>query len=153
MPKKQAKKQHEIVTVGRRKTSAARVFLTSGGSGKMTINARAPEEFFGEGTAWYNEALRPIEAVNAKGQFDFLITVKGGGITGQSGAVRLGIARALDAYELSKLPQNDEELEEIERPWHKILRSGGFLTRDPRAVLRKLVGRVKARKKKQFSKR
>lgn len=152
MPKKAAENSVEIVTVGRRKTSSARVFLRSG-TGKITINGNDVDTFFGQGTAWAENAICPISVVGATKKFDFLITVKGGGVTGQSGAIRLGIARALDAFEKSQVAQNDEQMGEISYPWHKLLRSGGFLTRDPRAVLRKIVGRVKARKKKQFSKR
>ena len=87
---------------------------------------------------------QPLEAVDALDQFDFNITVQGGGISGQAGAIRHGITRALMAY---------EQEETGEENWRRILRKAGYVTRDPRAVERKKVGRHKARKGTQFSKR
>ncbi len=121
---------------GRRKNSTARVFLRAG-KGKFTVNSRKIEEYFGR------ESLcmiirQPIETADAIGQFDFDVTVKGGGISGQAGAIRLGVARAL--------LKRDEQL-------RRALRKGGFLTRDARIVERKKVGLHKARKDTQYSKR
>ena len=121
---------------GRRKTSTARVFLRPG-SGTLTINRRTFEAFFP------TEALRtqiktPLVLTETSDKFDILATVAGGGVSGQAGAVRLGIARALVEYNL--------EL-------RKALKSGGLLTRDARAKERKKYGMAGARKRFQFSKR
>jgi len=121
---------------GRRKTSAARVFLKSGG-GTIEINGRPLDQFFGRKTAQMI-VRQPLELVEMSDKFDVKITVKGGGTTGQAGAIRHGITRALMDY--------DETL----RP---ALREAGWVTRDSRAVERKKVGLRKARKKPQFSKR
>jgi len=121
---------------GRRKSSTARVFLKAG-SGKITINKRNIDEYFGRETACM-VVRQPLELVNATEKFDINITVKGGGNTGQSGAIRLGITRALMQY--------DETL-------RSELRGAGFVTRDARIVERKKVGLHKARKRPQFSKR
>ena len=121
---------------GRRKTSTARVFLRPG-SGNIIINKRSLEEFFGRDTSRM-VVLQALELVEMTDKFDLYITVKGGGISGQSGAIRHGIARALLQY--------DETL----RP---ALREAGFVTRDARQVERKKVGLRKARKRRQFSKR
>ncbi|WP_435234903.1 30S ribosomal protein S9 [Psychromonas sp. PT13] len=121
---------------GRRKSSTARVFLKAG-SGKITINKRNIDEYFGRETACM-VVRQPLELVNATEKFDLNITVKGGGNTGQSGAIRLGITRALMQY--------DETL-------RSELRGAGFVTRDARIVERKKVGLHKARKRPQFSKR
>ena len=121
---------------GRRKTSAARVFMKSG-SGKITINNRAIEVYFGREVARMI-VRQPFEIVDMVEKFDLHITVAGGGNFGQAGAIRHGISRALLSY--------DENL----RP---VLRKAGFLTRDARQVERKKVGLHKARKRPQFSKR
>jgi small subunit ribosomal protein S9 len=121
---------------GRRKTSTARVFLTSG-TGNITINNRTIEHFFGREVARMI-VRQPLELVEMSEKFDLNITVKGGGSFGQAGAIRHGITRALMVY--------DENL----RP---ALRKAGFVTRDAREVERKKVGLRKARKKPQFSKR
>lgn len=123
-------------TTGRRKTSVARVYMTKG-SGVFTINKRTLKTYFGRETA----AMiinQPLDAVDMRDKFDFNITVKGGGDTGQAGAIRLGITRALIKY--------DNEL-------RGALRTAGFVTRDARMVERKKVGRKKARKSEQYSKR
>ncbi len=121
---------------GRRKTSTARVFLRPG-TGAVQINNRAFEAFFP------TEALRtqiktPLVITETADKFDILATVAGGGVSGQAGAVRLGIARALVAYNL-----------ELRKP----LKTGGLLTRDARAKERKKYGMAGARKRFQFSKR
>jgi small subunit ribosomal protein S9 len=121
---------------GRRKTSAARVFLKSG-SGQIEINGRSLDEFFGRKTAQM-VVRQPLELVEMADKFDVKITVKGGGTTGQAGAIRHGIARALMEYD-----------ETLRAP----LRQAGWVTRDARAVERKKVGLRKARKRPQFSKR
>ena len=122
--------------VGRRKTSSARVILRPG-SGQWTVNGRSLENYFPRATlrTRITEALTVAEA---ESQFDVVVRVAGGGLTGQADAVRLGVARAL--------LQTDEDI----RP---ALRSRGLLTRDSRKVERKKPGRPKARKRFQFSKR
>ncbi len=121
---------------GRRKSSVARVFMKAG-SGQITINKRNVSEYFGRETA-VMVVRQPLELINATEKFDFNITVKGGGTTGQSGAIRLGITRALMTF--------DETL-------RGELRTAGFVTRDSRKVERKKVGLHRARKRPQFSKR
>ena len=121
---------------GRRKTSAARVFLTTG-SGDISINGRSLDDFFGRETARM-VVRQPLEACGLLGRVDVQATVAGGGNTGQAGAIRHGIARALVEY--------NEEL-------RSTLRRAGFLTRDAREVERKKVGLHKARKAPQYSKR
>jgi small subunit ribosomal protein S9 len=121
---------------GRRKSSAARVFLTAG-SGNITVNKLPLDEYFGRETARM-VVRQPLEVAEMLEKVDVNVTVKGGGNTGQAGAIRHGIARALAEY--------DEEL-------HSPMRRAGFLTRDARAVERKKVGLHKARKRPQYSKR
>ncbi|NQY25884.1 MAG: 30S ribosomal protein S9 [Piscirickettsiaceae bacterium] len=121
---------------GRRKSSTARVFLKPG-SGKLTINTRTIEEYFGRETSRM-VVRQPLELVEMLDTVDLKITVRGGGNNGQAGAIRHGITRAL--IEL------DSELKPA-------LRKAGFVTRDARAVERKKVGLHKARKRPQFSKR
>jgi small subunit ribosomal protein S9 len=137
-----AKAEKYFLGTGRRKNSTARVFLKYG-KGDIVVNGRTLDEYFGRETARM-VVYQPLEAVDALTQFDFHITVKGGGISGQAGAIRHGITRALMAY--------DQE-EHGEENWRQILRKAGYVTRDPRAVERKKVGRHKARKGTQFSKR
>jgi len=121
---------------GRRKSSTARVFLRPG-TGTITVNQRPLDEFFGRETARM-VVRQPLELVEMTEKFDLYITVKGGGISGQAGAIRHGITRALMEY--------DEAL-------RSDLRKASFVTRDARRVERKKVGLHKARKKPQFSKR
>jgi len=121
---------------GRRKSSTARVHLKPG-SGKITINERTLDEFFGRETGRMI-VRQPLELVQMANRFDVDVAVDGGGITGQAGAIRHGITRALMQY--------DETL-------RKQLRGAGFVTRDAREVERKKVGRRKARRGTQFSKR
>ncbi|MBV1787066.1 30S ribosomal protein S9 [Marinobacterium sp. D7] len=121
---------------GRRKTSTARVFLRPG-TGKITINQRTIEDYFGRETARMI-VMQPLELTETKEKFDVYVTVAGGGGFGQAGAIRHGITRALMEY--------DETL----RP---TLRKAGYVTRDAREVERKKVGLRKARKRPQFSKR
>jgi len=121
---------------GRRKTATARVYLKPG-SGRITVNDRSLDEFFGRETGRMI-VRQPLEAVKLVSKFDIAVTVGGGGITGQAGAIRHGITRALIEY--------DETL-------RKPLRDAGFVTRDAREVERKKVGRRKARRGTQYSKR
>lgn len=121
---------------GRRKSSTARVFMKAG-NGAITINKRDIAEYFGRDTARM-VVRQPLELVEMLEKFDFNISVVGGGISGQAGAIRHGITRAL------------MEFDETLRP---ALRHAGFVTRDARKVERKKVGLHKARKKPQFSKR
>ncbi len=131
--------------IGRRKSSTARVFLKYG-KGDIIINGRTLDEYFGRETARMI-VCQPLQTVDVLDQFDFHITVKGGGINGQAGAIRHGITRALIAF--------DEENTngETEKGWRRNLRKAGYVTRDPRAVERKKYGRHKARKRPQYSKR
>ena len=121
---------------GRRKTATARVYLRSG-KGTITVNERPLDEFFGRETGRMI-VRQPLEAVQLANKFDITVRVDGGGITGQAGAIRHGITRALIEY--------DENL-------RKPLRAAGFVTRDAREVERKKVGRRKARRSGQYSKR
>lgn len=126
----------QFIGVGRRKTATARCYLRPG-SGKILINRCDPKEYFCD--LWqYSHALEPLEAVGVNNNYDIIINVKGGGITGQAGAVRLGISRALVI---------------VNQDYRHTLKSLGMLRRDPRKVERKKYGRPGARKKFQFSKR
>ena len=128
--------QNQYYGTGRRKSSTARVFLRPG-SGNISINNRSLEEYFGRETAQM-VVRQPLELVDMVEKFDLYITVKGGGSSGQAGAVRHGITRALMQY--------DEAL-------RGDLRRAGYVTRDARQVERKKIGLHKARKRPQFSKR
>ena len=121
---------------GRRKTATARVYVRPG-SGKITVNDRPLDEFFGRETGRMI-VRQPLEALELISRFDISVTVDGGGITGQAGAIRHGITRALIEYDES---------------YRKPLRDAGFVTRDAREVERKKVGRRKARRGTQYSKR
>ena len=121
---------------GRRKSSSARVFLKRG-SGQITINNRTIDQYFGRETGRMI-VRQPLETLKMMEDFDFNITVTGGGISGQAGAIRHGITRALMSYDESLRPA---------------LRKAGFVTRDSRKVERKKVGLHKARKAPQYSKR
>jgi small subunit ribosomal protein S9 len=128
--------QEQNYATGRRKTSTARVFLTKG-TGNITVNSRPLDQYFGRQTARMI-VRQALETVDMAENFDVKATVKGGGTTGQAGAIRHGIARALIEY--------SEEL----RP---TLRRAGLVTRDAREVERKKIGLRKARRATQFSKR
>ena len=123
-------------STGRRKTSAARVFLRRG-TGNITINGKPLDDYFGRETGRM-VVRQPLETVQRIEDFDIAVTVRGGGISGQAGAIRHGITRALIEYD-----------ETLRRP----LRTAGFVTRDAREVERKKVGLHKARKRPQYSKR
>ena len=128
--------QQNLSSTGRRKSSTAQVFI-SAGSGKITVNDRTLEDYFCRETA--RRIIRqPLEVTQTTDSLDITVTVRGGGNSGQAGAIRHGIARALVA--------RDETL-------RSPLRKAGFLTRDAREVERKKVGLHKARKRPQYSKR
>jgi small subunit ribosomal protein S9 len=124
------------VAIGRRKTSSARVFLKEG-SGNILINNKKAEEYFKKDTV-LNQIYDPLVITDMRDKFDIKISVNGGGISGQIGAIRLGISRAILKYDASHKPG---------------LKKEGLLTRDSRMVERKKPGRPKARKRFQFSKR
>lgn len=126
----------QTIGVGRRKTAVARVYLRTG-KGKWEINGRTVDEYFPR-LLHAQQVQKPLQVGKAEGQFDVLVNVRGGGVTGQAGAVQLGVARAL--------VKADEDL-------RGTLKSEGLLTRDPRMVERKKYGQPKARKRFQFSKR
>ena len=128
--------QERYYGTGRRKSSTARVYLTRG-SGNIVVNKRALDDYFGRETARM-VVRQPLDTVDMKSTFDINVSVAGGGTTGQAGAIRHGITRALMEYD-----------ETMRRP----LRQAGFVTRDAREVERKKVGLHKARKRPQYSKR
>lgn len=128
---------NQYYSTGRRKSSTARVFLKSGGSGNITVNKRALDEYFGRETSRMI-VRQPLQIVDMLENFDINVTVAGGGNSGQAGAIRHGITRALIKYdEAHRSP----------------LRRAGLVTRDAREVERKKIGLHKARKRPQFSKR
>jgi small subunit ribosomal protein S9 len=124
------------VATGRRKTSSARVYITEG-SGNITINNKKADEYFKKDTL-LNQIFEPLTVSDMKDKFDIKVNVNGGGISGQIGAIRLGISRAILKYDASHKPS---------------LKKEGLLTRDSRMVERKKPGQPKARKRFQFSKR
>ncbi|MDH5426214.1 MAG: 30S ribosomal protein S9 [Gammaproteobacteria bacterium] len=128
--------ENQYYATGRRKSSSARVFM-SAGSGSINVNGRPLDEYFGRETSRM-VVRQPLVLTEFSDKFDFNITVKGGGSTGQSGAIRHGITRALMKYDEALRPS---------------LRGAGFVTRDSREVERKKVGLRKARRATQFSKR
>ena len=125
-----------VTATGRRNTSVARVYLKQG-QGQIKINERSLEEYFGRETARM-VVLQPFELTQTKGSYDLEVNVQGGGSSGQAGAIRHGITRALM---------------EMNADFRSPLKKAGFVTRDPRAVERKKYGRHKARKRPQYSKR
>lgn len=127
----------QFMSTGRRKSSIARVRLLPG-TGKITINKKSLDDFFGMDMV-KREIMRPFSVAGCEGKFDMIATVRGGGFTGQAGALRHGISRALC--------QADKEA------YKPALKAAGFLTRDPRMKERKKYGLKKARKASQFSKR
>ena len=137
MAKANVKKKLQFWGTGRSKKAIARVRLIPGGNGTIVINDRAFEDYFPQGTLQYI-VKQPLVAVDVETKYDIFVNVVGGGYTGQAGAIRLGVARAL------------LEAEENSRP---TLKAAGFLTRDPRAKERKKYGLKKARRAPQFSKR
>jgi len=130
-------KNNVIKATGRRKTSVAQVSLTTGGEGKVMINQRTPEQYFGNVSRYISTISSPFDLAKDQ-KFDCLVKVEGGGVASQAGAIRHGIARAIASM-------GDD--------FHLAMKKAGFLTRDPRMVERKKPGRPKARKRFQFSKR
>ena len=139
-----AKKNNVQTGTGRRKSSVARVSLTSG-TGKITINGRDVEEYFTD-KLLILDLCQPLDITNTREMFDIEVTVKGGGMSGQAGATRLGITRALLDYD--KTTPADSE-----NSFRKTLKVAGFVTRDARKKERKKPGLKKARRAPQFSKR
>ncbi len=137
MAKTATKKKLQFWGTGRRKKAIARVRLIPAGSGTIVINDRSLEEYFPMGTLQYI-VKQPLTALEVEAKYDIFVNVIGGGYTGQAGAIRLGIARALL---------------EAEPECRPTLKAAGFLTRDPRAKERKKYGLKKARRAPQFSKR
>jgi small subunit ribosomal protein S9 len=129
-------KQGRAYATGKRKDAVARVWIKTGG-GKIVINERPVESYFAR-PVLRMMIQQPLVASNRQGQYDVVCTVSGGGLSGQAGAVRHGLSKALLRYEPDLRP---------------VLKRGGFLTRDPRVVERKKYGRAKARRSFQFSKR
>ncbi len=127
-----------VFATGGRKSSVARVRMKEWGSGRIYINGKRPEEFF-RNPILVQHIMEPIKLLNVSGMYDFVIKVHGGGISGQAGAVRHGIARALAAYD----PEN----------YRKPLRDAGLLTRDPREKERMKYGKTKRRRSWQYTKR
>ena len=130
------KTEKDITTVGRRKTASARIRLRAG-SGKIQVNGKNPSDYF-KAEDFTRNALSPLDTLDAKDQFDITINAAGGGLNGQTGAVRLGIARAL---------------EKVDSENRVTLKKEGHLSRDPRSRERKKSGQPGARKRFQFSKR
>lgn len=150
-------KKESFYGTGRRKTCTARVFLKRG-SGKITINRSNLDEYFGRPTARM-VVRQPLELLDISQKFDVVVTVKGGGIMGQAGAIRHGISRALIQYDeinenkASSSSAEAESASDKSDTFRKILRKKGYVTRDSRKVERKKVGLHKARKRPQYSKR
>lgn len=153
-------KVSQTLTTGRRKTAIARVFMREG-KGSITVNGKSLDKYFARETSRMM-VRQPLEVMNLADKFDIKATVCGGGNTGQAGAIRLGIARALVQYDEQGHPEagvtliaGSEIAPGTKAPLttRKVLRKAKLLTRDPRVVERKKVGHHKARKSLQFSKR
>jgi len=130
-------KTYDAHAVGRRKSAVARVYVKAGGTGQITVNKRDVKDYLGQATSRY-VINQPLNLLKVSDKYDILVNVKGGGITGQAGAIRLGIARALVKLDPTVRSQ---------------LKKEGFLTRDARKVERKKYGLAGARRSFQFSKR
>lgn len=133
-----AKNDNQIWATGRRKTSVAQVRMIAKGEGKVTVNFKPIETYFRGQDHQKRDVLAPIQLVEEAKKFDYILKIVGGGVSGQAGAARHAIARAL------------VKLDEKNR---KLMRAEGFMTRDPRMVERKKSGQPKARKRFQYSKR
>lgn len=162
MAKTTAAKKKQVSATGRRKTSTARVFIKPG-KGKIIINDKPIEEYFGRKTARM-VVRQPLELLDVVDTYDVLVTVTGGGIMGQAGAIRHGLSRALIRQDEGINPPKTAEQEDdsdkgssgsgkAQNTVRKILRSVGYVTRDSRKVERKKIGLHKARKRPQYSKR
>ena len=139
-----AKETKKYTGTGRRKTSVARVTLTPG-KGKITVNGRDVDQYFTD-KLLVLDLCQPLEVTNTREMFDVEVKVNGGGLTGQAGATRLGITRALLAYDVTT-PADSEN------SFRKVLKAEGLITRDSRKKERKKPGLKKARRAPQFSKR
>lgn len=170
MAKTAAEKKRQCYATGRRKTGTARVFLRPG-TGKITINEQDLDQYFGRKTARM-VVRQPLELIEVTEKFDVVVSVQGGGIMGQAGAIRHGISRALIKYDEALNPPAAPVVAEVAenamggvsevvlsvsvsdpKSYRRILRRAGFVTRDARKVERKKVGLHKARKRPQYSKR
>ena len=138
-----ANKDRRFYGTGRRKSSTARVTLIPG-TGKITVNGRDVHEYFPH-EVLVMDLMQPLEVTNNAETFDVIANVRGGGYTGQTGAIRLGIARALLEYDIENAGKEDS--------YRSILKANGFITRDSRAKERKKPGLKAARRAPQFSKR
>lgn len=138
-----ANKERKFYGTGRRKSSTARVTLIPG-TGKITVNGRDVHEYLPH-EVLVMDLMQPLEVTNNQTTFDVIANVRGGGYTGQTGAIRLGIARALLEYDIDNAEKEDS--------YRKILKANGFITRDSRAKERKKPGLKAARRAPQFSKR
>lgn len=136
-------KKNEFIATGRRKNAVAQVRMVPG-TGKITINNRDVNEYFPFSTL-IMDLKQPLVSTNNENTFDITVTVKGGGFSGQSGAIRLGITKALLLFDAGNEANEDS--------YRKILKSEGFIKRDPRVKERKKYGLRKARRAPQFSKR
>ena len=148
--------KQQFIGTGRRKESVARVFI-SRGIGKITVNGRDLETYFDRGTSRML-VVQPLHAIDMLEAFDVKVLVHGGGSTGQAGAIRLGLTRALIAYDEEGVFEGQdlslsEEVVSSATSFRRRLRKSGFVTRDSRAVERKKIGLHKARKRPQYSKR
>ena len=160
MATKQKVSKEIIHAIGRRKTSVARVYMKPG-KGEVSVNGKPLNDYFGSTTVYPSIVLRPFQVLDLSGQFDVVVTAKGGGLNGQSDATSLAIARALCALELKNNPLlATEEVEEAEegevakpKTWRDVLKTNQLLTRIDKKVERKKYGYRKARKKEQYSKR
>ena len=140
-------KEQQFIGTGRRKAAVARVFL-SRGKGTITVNGKRVDEYFDKDTSRML-VMQPLALLDVVDQFDLKITVCGGGVIGQAGAVRHGITRALMAYDEEGVQTTAQDGLTV----RKKLRAAGYVTRDSRVVERKKVGLRKARKRPQYSKR
>ncbi|MDQ8040020.1 MAG: 30S ribosomal protein S9 [Rickettsiella sp.] len=133
---------------GRRKTATARVFLKEEGTGLIKVNKHSLEDYFGRETERMI-VRQPLKVVDQLGRFDIVVTVSGGGSSGQAGAIRHGISRALIKYDEGDNPTGSS----YDSSFRRLLRNAGLVTRDARKVERKKYGLRKARKSTQYSKR
>jgi len=143
--------QQQFYGTGRRKTASARVFLKAG-KGEISVNGQALDKYFGRETARMI-VRQPLQVVDRMGKFDIYVTVRGGGSSGQAGAVRHGITRALMNYDEHDVVKKESDETSNVTTFRKLLRAAGLVTRDAREVERKKVGRHGARKRPQYSKR
>ena len=162
MARTAASKKPQFYGTGRRKTCTARVFLKPG-NGNITINDKSLDEYFGRKTARMM-VRQPLVLIDMDRKFDVFVTVSGGGVMGQAGAIRHGISRALIVYDEGDVVTNKkakkvgDEVEDTENTdnsnsLRRVLRRAGFVTRDAREVERKKIGLHKSRKRPQYSKR